>query len=311
MKFINPKTDYAFKKIFGSENSKDILISFLNAIVYQEKDVIQDLEILNPYSPGANFGLKDTYLDVKARLDNNTTVLIEMQLLNRYAFEKRVLYNATKVYSNQLESGEGYSRLNPVIALTIVDFILFKDTEQLINYFVFKERTQNLFFNDEIELVFLELPKFQKTLENLNTLAEKWIYFLNHAPEFKEKPDNFQSIPTLNKALEIANQANLSVNELDDLQKRAFWVADQEGLIIKAREEGLERGLKQGLQQGLERGLQQGQIQLILTLLEKKLGLIPNPIKQKISSLSTQKLQLITDSLLAINSWENLDNLLN
>lgn len=82
MKFINPKTDYALKRIFSSNHSKEILLSFLNAILYQEKEVIQDLEILNPYSYRASFTLKDTYLDVKAKLDNNTTVLIEMQVLN-------------------------------------------------------------------------------------------------------------------------------------------------------------------------------------------------------------------------------------
>ena len=92
MRFINPKTDYAFKKIFGSEQSHDILISFLNAILYDGKPVIQDLEILNPYLAPKIRGVKQTYLDVKATLDNETTVIIEMQVLNIEGFEKRILY---------------------------------------------------------------------------------------------------------------------------------------------------------------------------------------------------------------------------
>ena len=101
MRFINPKTDYAFKKIFGSEQSHDILISFLNAILYDSREVIKDLEILNPYLAPRIRGVKATYLDVKAKLDNDTTVIIEMQVLNIEGFEKRILYNAAKAYSTQ------------------------------------------------------------------------------------------------------------------------------------------------------------------------------------------------------------------
>ncbi|NER06192.1 MAG: Rpn family recombination-promoting nuclease/putative transposase, partial [Okeania sp. SIO3C4] len=80
MKFINPKVDYAFKKIFGSEQSKDILISFLNAIIYGGKKVIQSLTILNPFNPGQLISLKDTYLDIKAVLVDGSIVVIEMQV---------------------------------------------------------------------------------------------------------------------------------------------------------------------------------------------------------------------------------------
>jgi conserved hypothetical protein (putative transposase or invertase) len=96
MKFINPKTDYAFKKIFGSDQSQDILISFLNAIVYQGETFITSLEIIDPYAPGRISGLKTTYFDVKAKLNNGENVLIEMQALNVPAFGKRILYNTAK-----------------------------------------------------------------------------------------------------------------------------------------------------------------------------------------------------------------------
>ena len=111
MIFINPKTDFAFKKIFGSNRSQQILISFLNAIVYDNHHTIQSLEIINPYNPGVTQTLKDTYLDVRAVLDNGSTVIIEMQVLNVEAFEKRVIYNLAKAYGNQLDTGEGYRTL--------------------------------------------------------------------------------------------------------------------------------------------------------------------------------------------------------
>jgi predicted transposase/invertase (TIGR01784 family) len=86
MRFINPKTDYAFKKIFGSSKSKEILISFLNALIYEGRSIIEDLEIINPNLPPIVQGLKDTYLDVKAKLNDGTLVIIEMQVLNVQSF---------------------------------------------------------------------------------------------------------------------------------------------------------------------------------------------------------------------------------
>ena len=123
MRFLNPKTDFAFKKIFGSPQSKDILISFLNALLYDGTSTIEDLSILDPYQAPAIKGVKDSFLDVKATLNDNTTVIIEMQVLNVLGFSccsnGRVLYNAAKAFSTQLKQGDGYSLLNPVIALSI------------------------------------------------------------------------------------------------------------------------------------------------------------------------------------------------
>ena len=114
MQFINPKTDYAFKKIFGSDESQDILISFLNAILYQGQPIIVSLEIIDPYAPGRISALKNTYFDVKAKLNTGQNVLIEMQAFNVPAFTKRIVYNAAKTYANQLRIGEEYPRVRPI-----------------------------------------------------------------------------------------------------------------------------------------------------------------------------------------------------
>lgn len=88
--FINPKTDFAFKKIFGSEQSKDILISFLDAILYDARNMIRDLVILAPYQAPQIEGIKESFLDVKATLTDGKTVIIEMQVLNVLGFDKRI-----------------------------------------------------------------------------------------------------------------------------------------------------------------------------------------------------------------------------
>jgi len=236
MRFISPKTDFAFKKIFGSTDSKDILISFLNAILYRGEPTIKDLEILNPYSASRVTGLQDTYLDVKAKITGDKTVIIEMQVLNVAAFDKRVLYNAAKTYATQLKSGEGYWKLKPVIALTITDFVMFENQDRVISHFVFKEN-EDLFDypNHELELFFVELPKFHKELDDLETLTEKWIYFMKNTNQLEAVPETMEIVPEIGKALRIANQANFSPEELEDLEKREMFLEDQQGAIIKGR----------------------------------------------------------------------------
>ena len=251
MRFINPKTDYAFKKIFGSEQSHDILISFLNAILYNGHNTIEQIEILNPYLAPRIRGVKDTYLDVNADLNNNTTVIIEMQVLNVDGFEKRILYNAAKAYSLQLETGEDYTLLDPVIALTITDFEMFPELNQLISRFILKEKEYLIDYPIyDIELVFVELPKFKKAIDDLETLADKWLYFLKSAKQLQVIPDSMNVVPEIRKAFEIANQANFSQDELDDLEHREMFIHDQRNAIKKALRQGLEQGLEQGKMEG-------------------------------------------------------------
>ena len=171
MKFLDIKTDFAFKKVFGSADSKDILISFLNAVIeFENNQKIKDLTIVDPYSIPLLKGMKDTYVDVKAELSDNSRVIIEMQVLNHEGLEKRILYNAAKNYSIQLKKGDAYHLLNPVIALTITDFVLFKNSEELINNFKLIEKKRFIEYSDDIELIFIELPKFIKAETELETL---------------------------------------------------------------------------------------------------------------------------------------------
>jgi predicted transposase/invertase (TIGR01784 family) len=295
MKFISPKTDFAFKKIFGSTDSKDILISFLNAILYGGQPTVKDLEIINPYSASKFTGLKDTYLDVKAKITGDKTVIIEMQVLNVAAFDKRVLYNAAKTYSTQLKSGEGYWKLKPVIALTITDFEMFENQERVISHFVFKEN-EDLFDypNHELELFFVELPKFNKELEDLETLTEKWIYFMKNTNQLETIPETMEIVPEIGKALRIANQANLSPEELEDLEKREMFLEDQQGAIIKGREEGKQEGLKEG------------QLKLVLRLLERRVGEIAPDIQSRIRRLSIVQLENLGEAVLDFTSVSDL-----
>jgi predicted transposase/invertase (TIGR01784 family) len=228
MIFINPKTDFAFKKIFGSEQSQEILVSFLNGILYGGEDVVKSVDILNPYQAPRIRGMKDTFLDVKATISSGQTVIIEMQVLNVEGFEQRVLYNAAKAFSTQLNVGDDYTLLNPVIALTITDFEMFQDLDTVISRFILKEKNDLTDYAiDGLELVFVELPKFHQDLNQIDGLTEQWIYFLQNARQLQSVPASMENVPAIQQAFTAANQANLSREELEDLENREMFIHDQ------------------------------------------------------------------------------------
>ena len=172
-----------------------------------------------------------------------------MQVLNVEGFEKRILYNAAKAYSIQLQKGEGYTMLNPVIALTITDFEMFKNQQDVISHFVFKEKNKLSDYPiDDLELVFVELPKFNKEVDELETVTDKWIYFMKSARSLMTVPSTMGIVPEIRKAFEIANEANLTPEELEDLEKRELFIQDQRNAIIRGVREGLEQARKQAKQ---------------------------------------------------------------
>jgi predicted transposase/invertase (TIGR01784 family) len=301
MIFINPKIDFAFKKIFGSEDNKDILISFLNAIIYEEQPVIQDLEILNPYLAPKIRGVKDTYLDIKARIidpnHNARSVIIEMQVLNVVGFEKRILYNAAKSYSTQLTRGQSYDLLNPVIALTITDFVMFPDLDKVLSKFVLKEKDYLIDYPIyDIELIFVELPKFKKQLAELRFMIDKWLYFLTEARSLIQIPEEMAGIPEIKKAFYIANQANLTLDELEDQEKSEIFIQDQRGAVIKGIQQGIEQGIQQGIEQGIQQGIEQGIQQNKVEIAKKMLNLVDDQIICQTTGLSIAEVEALRDS---------------
>lgn len=200
--------------------------------------------------------MKDTYVDVKAELDNNSHVIIEMQVLNHEGFEKRILYNAAKKYSAQLKKGDDYHLLNPVIALTITDFDLFPEQPELISQYKLLEKKRLTEYSDDIELIFIELPKFIKSESELQTIQDKWLYFIKNAGSLEYVPKNLSK--EIEKAYQIANEANFSEEELELQHRKRDWVYIQKSSIELASKTGREEGLQEGLEKGIEKGLEQG-----------------------------------------------------
>jgi predicted transposase/invertase (TIGR01784 family) len=250
--FVDPKNDVAFRKIFGDENKKEILISFLNNILEfsgTDKEIM-DITIKNPYQVPKLKELKETILDIKALDKRNIHYIIEMQMFHTTAFEKKVLYYVGKAYYQQLKRTEDYPKLNQVIFLGFLNFKLFdKNPDYASRHIILDEKTNDHHFQD-FELNFVELPKFTQTLEELKDIKEKWIYFVKHAGNMKMIPRELEEPKELREAFESAKQMKWSKAELDAYDARGIYIQDERGRIEYALQEGRKQGNIEGKIEG-------------------------------------------------------------
>jgi len=254
MKFLDVKTDFAFKKVFGSIGSKDLLISFLNSIIYTGRiQQVEDLTIVDPYTIPLLRGMKDSFVDVKAVLNDGTHVIIEMQVLNHNGLEKRIIYNAAKNYSIQLEKGEDYALLNPIIALTLVDLTMLPSIEQVTSRFKLIEKETMIEYSDDIEMIFVELPKFTRSFDELRGIDEQWIYFVKHVGDMDVIPESF--IDPVTRAFSLIDESIMSIEELNAQQKRKEFIYIQKSSLELAEEQGIKKGVEQVARNLLASGL--------------------------------------------------------
>ena len=188
MQFADIKNDIAFRKIFGNENKKEILISFLNAVLKMEGNRrITWVEILNPYQLPIVLGAKSTILDVKAKDTSGNEYIVEMQVTDKIGFAKRVVYYSAKSYSAQLNIGDEYSKLKPTIFIGILNFTFLEGENYLSRHLILDAETQEHKLKD-LDFNFIELPKFNKREQELKSLVEKWVYFIKNAENLTVMP---------------------------------------------------------------------------------------------------------------------------
>lgn len=261
MGFVDPRTDFGFKRIFGSDRSKPILRNFLNAIIYDDEPRITDLEILDPYQNPDLYNLKQSILDIRAVLNDNTIVIVEMQVLPVKAFTERIVYNTAKAYTSQLKRGQGYRFLKPVISLTILDFRLFPEAEDPnpnpISRYQLIDPTTGKRLSHHIELILAELPKLATTPEQFGTRSELWLYFIQQAGRLETVPEFFADAE-FDEAFAVANESQLSPEEYELAERQRMKIWDERDQQEYALEVGHERGLEEGRQQGLEEGREAG-----------------------------------------------------
>jgi predicted transposase/invertase (TIGR01784 family) len=233
MKFVDIKNDIAFRKIFGNNKKKEILISFLNAVIHLEGDKrIKSITIANPFQLPILPNMKTSIIDVKATDFKGNTFIIEMQVADIIAMDKRLLYYTSKEYSQQIISGEKYTELNPVIFIGIFDFPFTEGEDYFSHHAICNVETKERVIKD-MDFYFIELPKFRKLAKDLNNITDKWIYFIKEAENLDVIPDNVDD-EGLKEAYADANQNTWSKAELDAYNYSAMREQDDRGRIEKA-----------------------------------------------------------------------------
>ncbi len=245
MKFADITNDIAFKIIFGDENRKVVLISFLNAVLDLEEDhKIVDVTILNPFQLPLFKDGKATIIDVKAKDQKGRYYVVEMQVSDSQGFSKRVLYYTSQGYVSQIERGEFYDRLNPTIFIGILDFNLTENSKYLSRHRILDVETGERVIK-EMEFNFIELPKFNLKLEELKSPLEKWIFFINEGEHQKVIPEGMED-PGLKTAFESANIWTWSKNELEEYDHAGMCETHYRLIWEKAVSTAFEKGRLEG-----------------------------------------------------------------
>lgn len=256
--FADPKTDFVFKRIFGTEEHKDVVLAFLNDVL--ELDAahrIASVELLSPEQRPKVDEMKLSIVDVLCVDARGTRYVVEIQVLNVEAFEKRVVYNVAKTYTNQLEKGRRYPELNDVIGVTICDFELWPRSAgasgppvPMLSRWSMTEQHNGAHGLQQIQFVFLELPKLDSSRAP-QTIVEKWAYFFREAENLEVAPDVLGE-PQLVKALDAARTAGFTVEEWDLYIRAGMAIQDEIGALAIAHKEGIAAGKREGLLRGIE-----------------------------------------------------------
>jgi predicted transposase/invertase (TIGR01784 family) len=238
--FGDPKTDFVFQRIFGSEDHKTALLGFLNDILQLDASHrITSVALLPPEQRPKVDELKYSIVDVRCVDARGTTYVVEMQVLNVEAFEKRVVYNVAKAYTNQLGIGVGYPELDDVVGITICDFELWprKDVPNvpMLSRWRMQEQTSGVAGLPHLQFVFLELPKYQGG-HDPQTLVDKWAYFFREAGNLLAIPEALKHPPVLD-ALEGARTARFSREEWDAYIAAGMAIQNERGALSLARAE--------------------------------------------------------------------------
>ena len=249
--FADPKTDFAFKRIFGSEEHKDVLVAFLNDMLdLDAAHRIVDVELLPPEQRPVVPELQLSIVNVKCTDAHGVKYVVEMQVLQVEGFEKRVVYNVAKAYVNQIARGELYPDLNDVVGITLCDFAIWPDTEArqipMLSRWQMTEQGTGASDLGQIRLVFLELPKYDSSRPP-RTVIEKWAYFFREADNLSVVPEALSEHPFVD-AFEAARTAGFTAAEWDAYILSGIALQNERGALAFAERRGREVGLRAGVE---------------------------------------------------------------
>ena len=259
MRYLDPKADLTFKKIFGEH--KDLLMSLLNALLPLEKDrQVESLEYLPAeLVPDLPLG-KNSIVDVRCKDKKGRQFIVEMQMIWTPAFQQRVLFNASKAFVRQLKRNRKYELLQPVYSLNLVNESFMNDypDEFIHNYNIVHELHSDKII-DGLHLTFVELPKFKPHSIAERKMAVLWLRFLTEINEDTTiVPEELLDNPETSKALKEVEESAYTEQEIDAYED--FWdkLGAERLLLVDSNNISLEKGLALGREEGRAEGLAQG-----------------------------------------------------
>ncbi|EIF6165889.1 PD-(D/E)XK nuclease family transposase [Clostridium perfringens] len=261
---MKPSMDFVFKRLFGAEESKDSLISLLNAIIESDSP-IKDVELKNTDLEKEHLGDKFCRLDIKAKTDKGELINIEIQVRDEYNMVQRTLYYWSKIYSDQLGSAENYKDLARTVCINILNFKLL-DNDRYHNAYRLKEITTNEELTDIEEIHFIELPKSKginsEEVDNIDSLV-KWIEFIKE-PESEAVRILELTDESIRKAKNQLYKLSLDKKTIEQYRIREKAMYDEISALENSREKGLQEGVKigkeEGRKEGKEEGLKEGEL---------------------------------------------------
>ncbi|WP_456297469.1 Rpn family recombination-promoting nuclease/putative transposase [Leptospira alstonii] len=248
MNFLPLTSDWMFKTLFVKEPK--LLISMLNSVIFANKEHrIQEITILNPELTGTSRNDKRSYLDIRAKDETDRNFHVEIQVAHENSFVKRGLYYLSGLIRDQLKSGEGYSDLKAVYQVNIVDFNLIL-SENYHSKFKFREESNpEITLTDELEIHFLELPKFLKlNVSELESDLESWLYVFKHTSELEEAEMSIlvDKTPDLSKAFTILEQYSNDPKRRAEIEEKLKsdrdYVYDLAARFEAGERQGIEKG---------------------------------------------------------------------
>ncbi len=297
VKYLNPRNDVAFKRIFGTEKNKDILMHFLNDIIVSDsRGIIKQVTLINPTQQPEIASKKQSIVDVLCEDEYGVKYIVEMQVAKVAGFEKRAQYYAAKAYASQPDKGDDYKHLKEVIFLAITEYEMFPKKPDYKSVHVILDQQSHERDLKDFSFTFLELPKFTKDIHSLSTYQEKWCYFFKHAHQGEDMQsilaNNNDIIQRAYHELEAHNWTNDELLAYESAEKTAKDARAREAYIKdEAREEGMKEGMEKGMEKGRQEGMEKGRHAEKLAIAKNMLSLGVD--KKKVSEFTGLSLQEI------------------
>lgn len=247
-RYVNPFTDFGFKKLFGSEINKDLLISFLNALLHEEQTVV-DVTYLRNERIGSGELDRKAIFDVYCKNDRGERFIVEMQKAKQKYFKDRSIYYASFPIQEQGKRSGWDFELKAVYTIGILDFVFDEDKDDA-NYYQHEVKlmdvTKKEVFYDKLTFIYLEMPKFKKNEDELETLFDKWMYLLKNITDLTDRPEALQE-RVFERAFRVAEIAKFDPDELMEYEESLKVYRDLKNVIDTAVEEAREEGIQEGI----------------------------------------------------------------